>query len=567
MAVPQVKGLEVDIMEGEITVLWKPVNASSDVTYNVEMANYNEDEWAMVTSCTGIKMNHCDISSLIHNYVSRYKIRVQVVVGDDVSAWISKRFFANTGKLQPPSFSLSATSSTITVYVHQKPILEKLFPYGVTYTIFLEDRERDYETTAYLKDDMGENQKTKIFKNLHWGTVYCVKLKVESNAALPTSSVSPPQCILLPAEGKKNIITRMHRVLIKSSTVQREWFITAVSSLTILGVLTIIGLLAVFLQCYLKRPEKTPAALKSPVSGWHPLSVGEGEMEVVTDKGWFLFRSEEKNCVKNPLTIVTVMEDNEEEEDRRTSMDSGVGMESNSVTTSEGTPSMTQEDSGCGSLGGSESSTSSQTDYPLEKERTDADIARKREDSGVGLGCHLDSSSLDGQDSGSLKEAVSVDNYRSQCASTVQIDVCDDEELFQQILPNSVLAEVVTGYRAAPQLCICSGEGQCMWCHKQGHPGTEVIKQYKSMCIDNGLLSGKCEFVDSYKRGLTFPSYSKKTQMDSVIMDNLETTFIQLGETFPLLTALTPLALLEGGQDFNMNNVPLSLCDVHLTTD
>lgn len=288
-------------------------------------------------------------------------------------------------------------------------------------------------------------------------------------------------------------------------------------------------------------------------------------MEVVTDKGWFLssYRTEVKNCVNDPVTHVTVTED-DGEEDRRTSMDSGVGMESNSATNSGGSPPTRQDDSGCGSLGGPESTTSCQTDYPLQDERTDTDIARKREDSGVGLGCQLDSSSmnLNGQDSGSLK--VAGGNYRSQGRSAVQIQVYDDEEAFKQMLPDSVLAEVVTGYRAGPQLCICSGAGQCTWCHQQGHYETEIIKQYRALCIENGLLSSRCDCVDSYKAGLTFSSYSKKTQMDTVTVEDLETTFIQLGETFPLLTALSPLPLVEEGQDFNMNNVPLSLCDVQL---
>lgn len=285
-------------------------------------------------------------------------------------------------------------------------------------------------------------------------------------------------------------------------------------------------------------------------------------MEVVTDKGWFLssYRTEVKNCVTNPVTHVTVTEDNEEE-DRRTSMDSGVSVESNSATNSEGSPPMRQEDSGCGSLGGPESSTSSQTVYPLQE-----DAARKRDDSGVGLGCqrHSSSMNLDGQDSASLKEAVVGGNYRTQGPSSVQIHVCDDEEPFE--LPDSVLAEVVTGYRAAVQSCICSGAGQCTWCHKQGLYGIGVMKHYRSMCIDNGLLSGTCDFVDSYK-GITYSSYAKKAQMDTVTMGALDTTFIQLGDTFPLLTALTPLPLEDRGQDLNMNNVTLSLCDVQLTTD
>lgn len=295
-------------------------------------------------------------------------------------------------------------------------------------------------------------------------------------------------------------------------------------------------------------------------------------MEVVTDKGWFLsgYKTEVKNCVKDQVTHLTVKKDNEEE-DRRTSMDSGVDIGSNSVTNSGKSPQSRQEDSGCGSLGGPESSTSSQSDYPLQKEMTDADITRKREDSGLGLGCQLHSSSLnlDGPDSRSLKEAVSRGNYHSQSPSAMQTQhVCDDDhKALKQMFPDPVLAEVVTGYRAGPQTCICSGAGQCSWCHKQGLNGREVTKEYKAMCIDNGLLSGKCDFVDTYKGGLTFPRYSKTLQRDFITMDGLESTFVHLGETFPLLTALAPLPLVEGGQDFNMSDVHLSLCDVQLTSD
>ncbi|XP_039649075.1 interleukin-10 receptor subunit alpha isoform X2 [Perca fluviatilis] len=544
--VPQPDDLQVNILDGEIIVLWKrPVDAPSNSHYNVEMGKYGR-KWAMVDNCTGIKQTYCDLSSLVHDYHVGYNIRVQLVAGDDKSLWTTKRkILLNTSTFQPPSFTLWATSSTLTVYVHPKPILKRIFPFGITYTIYLEETGQNKKnTTAYLKDDVGEDQRTKSFSSLRWGKEYCVSIKVEGNGALSTTSVSPKQCLRLP---------------------EQEWFILAVSSLSILGVLVIIVIIATTILCYLKRPEKTPAALKSPVSGWLPLSVGEGTVEVVTDKGWFLssYRTPVKECVKDPVAHVTVKVDNDEE-DRRTSLDSGVGMESTSAINTGGSPPMTHEDSGCGSLGGPESSTSCQTDYPPQDERTGTDITRKREDSGVGLACQLDSSSiiLDGQDSGSLKVAGS--NYRSQSRSVVQIHICDDEE---ELLPDSVLAEMVTGYRAGPQSCICSGAGQCTWCHKQGHYGTEVIKQYRAVCIENGLLSSKCDFVDSYKGELTFSSYSKTTQMDTVMVDDLETTFVQLGDTFPLLTALSPLPLVEEGHDFNMNNTSLSLCDVQLKTE
>ncbi|KAK1900638.1 Interleukin-10 receptor subunit alpha [Dissostichus eleginoides] len=547
---PQPDDVIVNSSEGEVYVLWKhPVDAPSDPRYNVEMAKYVGGEWATVASCTGIKKTHCNLSSLIHDNRAGYKVRVQLVAGDNVSVWSPrKKFFLNEGVLQPPSFTLWATSSTLTVSVHQKPILKELYPYGLTYTIYLEERGQDKKnTTAYhIEDNMAENQKNKSFSSLHWGREYCVSIKVEGKGATSSSSVSPKQCLQLP---------------------EQEFFIMAVSSLSILGVLAIIAIIVTSLLCYLRGQEKTPAVLKSPVSGWLPLSVGEGAVEVVTDKGWFLssYRTEVKTCVNDPMTHVTETVDDEEEE-RRTSLDSGVSMETDSATNSEGSPPMRQEDSGFGSLGGSESSTSCQTDYPLQDEGSVTNT-RKREDSGVGLCCQVDISSinLDGQDSGSLK--VAGGNYRSQSPCAVQINVCDEEEMFKQIFPDSVLAEVVTGYRAGPQSCICSGTGQCTWCHKQGHYGAKVIKQYRAVCIENGQVSNRCNFVDSYKGQLTFSRYHKQTQMDTVIVDDLETTCLQLGNTFPLLTTLSPLSLVEEGQDFNMNNLSLSLCDVQVTTE
>ncbi|XP_008285236.1 interleukin-10 receptor subunit alpha [Stegastes partitus] len=550
MDLPQPDKLTVNILDGEVIIHWnRPGNISSNSKYNVQMGKYN-GEWTPVKTCTGITRTFCDLTSLIHDYRTGYKARVQVVAGDDASAWTAKKVTPNQSELLPPSFTLWATSSTLTVYVHQKPILKKLFPYGVIYTIYLEEKgKHNRTTTAYLKDDTEIDQRTKVFSSLHWGREYCVSIKVESNGANFASTVSQSECLLLP---------------------EQEWFITAVSSLSVLGVLAVIAIMAAILLCYLRRPEKTPVALKSPLSGWHPLSVGEGTMEVVTDKGWFLssYRTELKNFVKTPEEDVTVMEDNEEEE-RRTSMDSGVGVEANSATNNGGNSPMRQEDSGCGSMGGPESSTSSQTDYPLQDDTTDTDSVQKREDSGMGMGCRLDSSfvNLDGRDSGSLKESVSVGNYRSQSSLAVQIHICDEEDTFKQILPDSVLAEVVTGYRAGPQSCICSGAGQCTWCHNQGHYGTEVVKQYKALCIENRLLGSECNLQDSYNREITFQGYAKKTQMDTVMIDDLDTKFLHLEETFPLLTSLSPLPLVNCAQDFNMNNVSLSLCDVQLKID
>ncbi|XP_060929363.1 interleukin-10 receptor subunit alpha [Limanda limanda] len=543
--VPLPDDLMVNISDGEVLIYWKrPADAPLNSKYNVQMRTSNGN-WTEVQSCTGITNCYCDLSSLIYDYNAMYRVKVQLVAGDDTSRWTAvKRVRLFESELQPPSFTLLATSSTLSVKVHQKLILRKLFSYGLTYTIYLEETEQDKITIAYLRDDDldGMEQKTTTFDSLHWGKMYCVSIKVEGIGARSVSDVSPKQCLLLP---------------------EREWYIIAVSSLSILGVLLIVIVIATIVLCYVKLPGKTPAALKSPESYWLPLAVEEGAVEVVTDRGWFLssYGTEVKTDIYHLETHIAMTEDNEKEEDRRTSG------ESNSATSNGGSPLTRQDDSGCGSWGGTESSTGSQTDYSLQDERSDADKVRKREDSGVGLGCQLDSSSveLDGPDIRPLKESVPVGSYRTQSPPAVHTCVSDDEEAFKQILPDTVLAEVVTGYRAGPQACICSGAGQCTWCHKQGHNGAEVIKQYRSTCIENVPLSSKCDFVDSYKAGLTFSSYSQKSQMDTVMMDDLKNMFKQLGDTFPLLSTLPPLV--EGGHDFNMNSVCLSLNDVQLTTD
>ncbi|XP_053279697.1 interleukin-10 receptor subunit alpha [Pleuronectes platessa] len=541
--VPQPDDLVVNITDGEVLIYWKPpADAPLNSKYNVQMGELIGD-WAEVQSCTGITNCYCDLSSLIYDYHAVYKVKVQLVAGDDTSQWTVKKVRLYESELQPPSFTLLATSSTLSVKVHRKLVLRKLFSYGLTYTIYLEETEKDKITIAYLRDDdVGLEQRTTTFGSLQWGRKYCVSIKVEGRGARSASAVSPKQCLLLP---------------------EREWFIIAVSSLSTLGVLLIVVVIATIVLCYVKLPAKTPAALKSPASHWLPLAVEEGTVEVVTDRGWFLSRygTEVKNDINHPVTHFTMTEDNEKEEDRRTSG------ESNSASNNGGCPLMRQDDSGCGSWGGTESSTGSRTDYSLQDERTDADKVRKREDSGVGLGCQLDSSSmeLDGPDIRPLKESVPEGSYRTQSPPAVHTCASDDEEAFKQILPDTVLAEVVTGYRADPQVCICSGAGQCTWCHNQGPNGAEVIKQYRSTCIENEPLSSKCDFVDSYKAGLTFSSYSKKSQMDTVMMDDLKNMFKHLGDTFPLLSTLPPLV--EGGHDFNMNNVCLSLNDVQLTTD
>uniref|UniRef100_H3BZH0 Interferon/interleukin receptor domain-containing protein n=1 Tax=Tetraodon nigroviridis TaxID=99883 RepID=H3BZH0_TETNG len=433
-------------------------------------------------------------------------------------------------QLQPPRFTLRPAYNSLTVFVHQKPIWLKLFPSGVFYTIYLEQTGEDKKViisknvTALPK---WEDQNTATFRPLDQRSEYCVSISVQSRASPSISPVSQKQCVLLP---------------------EQEWYIIAVTSLSFLAVLAFAFIIIVILFFHLRRPEKTPAVLKLPVSDWRPLdwrplSVGEGTMEVVTDKGWFLssYRSEEKN--EFPAISVTPKE--HKVEGRWTSMDSGVSMEPNSANSRGNSPER-HEDSGCGSLSGSEGSTSNQTEYPLSDDKAGTGM-----DSRVGLDCQLRSSagSLDEQDSVSPKTTVVVGNYRSQSPSAA----------LEPIVRHSVLAEVVSGYRAAAQVCICSGAGQCTWCHKQALSGKGVVGQHRAMCTENGLRSiSKQDSVDS-RKAAAFLSYVQKSLEDTFTVEDSKSTFIHLEETFPMLTALAP-------QDNNMN-CTLSLCDVQMAAD
>lgn len=277
-------------------------------------------------------------------------------------------------------------------------------------------------------------------------------------------------------------------------------------------------------------------------------------MEVVTDKGWFLssYRPEGKNPVEFPVTSDTPKETKVEE--RRTSLDSGVSMEPSTVETSRGNSPGRHDDSGCGSLSGSEISTSNQSKYSLRASDNKAGTGMdSREDMDCQL--HLSSVSLEEQDSASPKATAVFCNYRSQSPSAATIGVCN--EVFESTPSHPVLAEVVSGYRAPLQVCLCSGAGQCTWCDKQGLSGRGVARQHRATCTDNGLHGSQQDSVDSCNT-MTFLSYPRNRHMDSFTVEDIKSAFISQ-ESLPMLSALA-------SQDINMN-FSLSLCDVQMAVD
>lgn len=511
---PAPENLQVNILDEEVFVHWdKPTDAPSDAHYNVQFAKYT-GEWRAVDKCTNITRIFCELTDLIEDYETAYKVKVQLEGRDGLSEWTKKKILPNSSELQPPTFSMWATSSTLTVHVNQKPILRKIFPFGITYTIYLEEKGQNKTTTASLQDDIWEHQNEKTFTSLNWGKEYCVTVKVEGNGGVSTR-LSAKNCLVLP---------------------EQEWIIISIASLTVSGLLIIAAFIATFILCYIKRSAKTPPSLKSPASAWRPLSFGEVPVEVVTDKGWFLFKKETEvsGTFKN-LPTTYVADEQSGEEDRRPSTDSGFSM---NAPSSDPTG---RKDSGCGSIG-TEASVCS--NFPIQDEGRDALCTDKTDDSGMGLSCHSDASSLnlEEQDSRCLNKSG---EYHSQKLLTVCVHDSDNEDIFKEKLPEPQLVSVVSGYRTNTPLCTCSGANLCVWCHNQSN----CTGKYRGLLQNDNI-------VESYS------SYRSNNHMSQTETNLL---LAQMEQSFPLLTSLSSCPLMEKGRDLNMNDVSISLCDIELS--
>lgn len=506
------ENLQVSIMEKGVMVHWDMLtDAPFDFQYKVEFGRYGSKNWTVVDKCS--THNFCYITDLIEDYTAAYKVRVQLVAGDVCSEWAKKKFLLNSSELQPPAFTMWATSSTLTVNIHQNHILRNVFGYGVIYTIVLEEKGQNKSIIINLRDDILDPKNEKTFTSLNWGKEYCVSVKVEGIGETVKSPFNQ-KCIVLP---------------------EQEWIIISIASLTVSAFLIITAFITIVILCYLKRPVKTPPTLKSPTCEWRPLSVGEGPVEVVTDRGWFLFSKAELTFKNIPTTYIS--DQQYEEEERRPSTDSGVSVKSKTSVPA------TRKDSGCGSLGAQDSICSH---FPNMDEGSDALSTTKTEDSGMGLSCHSDASSLnlEEQDSGCLNKS---NKYQSQ--KQLSVSVIQSEDIFKEKHPEPQLVSVVSGYRTNASLCTCSGVTLCIWCQNQSN----YRGKYKGQ-LQNGNI------VQSYS------SYCSNNTTINMSQTENSLTLEPMEETFPMLTSLSSFPLMEKGQDLNMNDVSISLCDVEINS-
>lgn len=86
------------------------------------------DEWEKVDYCTGISHTSCDLSKLTDEYSMSYKVRVQLVVGKNASAWIGTRFQPNQSrcseKSAPKTLKLWLAVLLLFIYFYPSFILQ-----------------------------------------------------------------------------------------------------------------------------------------------------------------------------------------------------------------------------------------------------------------------------------------------------------------------------------------------------------------------------------------------------------------------------------------------------------
>lgn len=303
-------------------------------------------------------------------------------------------------------------------------------------------------------------------------------------------------------------------------------------------------------------------------------------MEIVTDKGWFMStaRTDVMVWLADERTTLAGKGEQEEGEDRRTSLDSGACTKSHISGNGNGRSPEKQEDSGCGSLGPPESAISSRSgtgEPPLLDGKMNTDINLK-EDSGVGLGCQLGcAGSLQGEDCGILPEMemVTGDGYRSQSPSSVDTHVFETEQSFQQISRETVMADPVVGYRSGHIECVCLGTSQCVWCQTRRDNERSVDGQSVSLFslteeqLNCSNLTGDICEMDSTSSSFKNNNLHIDTLVnleDSVTFSYLPTC---IGESFPLLVALSELPLVEGGLNCSVNTMLPSLGDLEVIFD
>lgn len=464
----------VHIWEGNVTITWEPPQEKpGDYLYQVQLSHYSDSPavWENVPHCQLLNATICNIGYF--PVESNVKVQVGALTTQNNTSWSVKRHInIRRSQLFAPTFNLSSTSDTVQVKIHRKQILDEIFSNGVRYTTYLWQDGQENQTLTKIDDDINDDG-VMTFISLKSLQVYCVFVKVES-IATEASNSSSVHCIKLPLD----VILIIYIIL--------------------LGLLGIMAFLMLFI-CFLRRPRKMPSALKLVVNAGKPLIIKSDQVETVTDKGWIV--------ITNNYDTKKSIEFTAEDKGKRGSLDSGVSVEQLHLTVSnaktEDGSGDVQVDSGCESLKGTEVSGSVGR---ITRQFSMNEIHRsgengESEDSGLGLGPHEASGSLEGEDTGLLSEVVVGDGYRSQSPSSV--DVQNDMD--------SNMAAPSAGYRSGQVTCTCADHEYCIWC-KFKNPFAE----------DCPVTQSQTDFRQANVGNSVSSSYLKKTFMQTVNLLNME---------------------------------------------
>ncbi|XP_051966503.1 uncharacterized protein LOC127632066 [Xyrauchen texanus] len=512
-----------DIWEGNVTVVWDPPSgAPKDALYQMNHALYTDGNapWHVVPECNMTTETRCCLGNLIDQKLM--KIRVGLHKGNGSFVWSKgHRIHLSDSQLLEPDFNVSSSTKMVKVKFYRKQFLEKLFAFGPSYTVTLQAKgQESKKITKFDDDEDGEVE----FNSLPSWQEYCVSVSVEIESA-GLRNISVQRCIYTEAD------------------------MSLVISMVILGVLGTMTFITFAICCFLKRPRKMPAALKSAVNGWHPMNIGIVQVESVTDKGWLLSSNKMAGKANISDDKTEIFED---EKERRESTDSGVSQH-HSIKDRGMDGHTGDEDSGCGSLSESENSLSggrrSLGELPsLDRSVNNTSSSKGAEDSGLGMGNQDVSDSLKGAHSGLLSEIVVVgDGYRSQSPSgEAQNEITVSDEIA------NIIASPNGGYRSGHVTCLCSDFETCMWC--------KASKLLTTDCVSGSHEQTSCTFTTEFNNGRN--NYLKKSPEQTVNLFLLGDLSTQLGENCSDSSSL----FIEGGHlPCQLDTLPLTLGDVELT--
>lgn len=282
--------------------------------------------------------------------------------------------------------------------------------------------------------------------------------------------------------------------------------------------------------------------------------VKSDEVETVTEKGWIIINNSD---TKRSFAIT------EEDKERRESLDSGVSIDPLQLSVSNAkTEEQTEDvqvDSGCESLKGTEVSGSVRrvTRQFFIQELHCSGENEESEDSGLGLGHHEVSASLESEDTRLLSKVVVGAGYRSQSPSSV--DVLNDMDSADI---DTNIAAPSAGYRSGQVTCMCSDHEYCIWC--------KFKNAYTDGC--QTVPESQTDFRQIHDVISMSSSYMKKMVVQTVCCFNTEIPKSELElidnnctESSPMLLSCPVFVQNEEKQDSSVPTRTFTLDNMELT--